>query len=127
MKAVLLLDEEAPHRLLAKRALRNLPHLKIVEAEGLSHARDAVARTEIFSLFLIDLNLGEDSGLQFIEELRADARYRETPILIISTSDLEKDYLAAYCAGVSAFLVKNSDLSQYQKNLLNAAKFFLKS
>jgi CheY-like chemotaxis protein len=55
---------------------------------------------------VLDLNMPRKSGIQCLEEIRANADFADVPIIMLSTSTSPKD--AAYClkTGASHYLVK---------------------
>jgi len=100
---ILLLDDEAPHRLIARRAFAHLspvPH--VLEAADLKSAREHIVQHNI-SLAVIDLNLNGISSIALIRELSAT-----TVIVAVSTSLLPQDGEAALQAGAKTFIPKNN-------------------
>lgn len=57
-------------------------------------------------LVLLDLDLGDLSGFEVLEQTRAVDRTRFLPIVAFSTSDNPKDVELAYAAGINAYVVK---------------------
>ena len=62
---------------------------------------------------ILDLNLPRMNGLEFLEALRADPALRETPVVVLATSDDARDRRAARALGVAGYLIKgaSSDLA----------------
>jgi CheY-like chemotaxis protein len=57
-------------------------------------------------LVIADLRMPRMSGLDFLKELRADARLRRTPVVVLSTSDDPLDRDAAFSLGAAGYFVK---------------------
>jgi CheY-like chemotaxis protein len=57
-------------------------------------------------LVLLDLNLPRMNGIEFLRELRADYRLRRTPVVVLTTSDDERDKLDAFEMNVAGYLIK---------------------
>ena len=57
-------------------------------------------------LILLDKNLGEESGFTFINEVRADMKYKSVPIMIVTGSDALSDKIEAFRLGADDLLVK---------------------
>jgi CheY-like chemotaxis protein len=55
---------------------------------------------------LLDLNLPRMNGIEFLRELRADYRLRRTPVVVLTTSDDERDKLDAFEMNVAGYLIK---------------------
>ncbi len=70
-------------------------------AQGLA----AVAEAEP-SVVVLDLNLPELNGFQFLERLRSDPATHAVPVLVLTASGAEKDLVRAFSIGANDYLVK---------------------
>lgn len=57
-------------------------------------------------LVLLDLNMPGMNGIEFLRELRADPELRLTPVVVLTTSNDERDKVNAYGFNVAGYLVK---------------------
>lgn len=57
-------------------------------------------------LVLLDLNLPRMNGIEFLRELRADPVLRQTPVVVLTTSDDERDRVHAYDLNVAGYILK---------------------
>src|SRR4051794_30362724 len=66
----------------------------------LFHAEDGLSGLELLRsgamprarrLVLLDVNMPRMNGLEFLRELRADPELRGTPVVVLTTSDEERD------------------------------------
>jgi CheY-like chemotaxis protein len=57
-------------------------------------------------LILLDLNMPRMSGIEFLRELRADSKLQSTPVVVLTTSDDERDKVDAYNLNVAGYLFK---------------------
>ena len=57
-------------------------------------------------LVLLDLNLPRVGGLSFLRELRSDPHLRHTPVIVLITSDGDRDKLEASGLDVAGYIVK---------------------
>ena len=60
------------------------------------------------SLILLDLNMPKVNGTEFLEQLRDEPELSSIPVVILTTSDDERDVAASYALGANAYLVKPS-------------------
>ena len=60
------------------------------------------------SLILLDLNMPNVNGTEFLERLRDEPALSSIPVVILTTSDDERDIAASYALGANAYLVKPS-------------------
>lgn len=64
-------------------------------------------------LILLDLNLPKKSGREVLAEVKQDPDLRRIPVVIMTSSDDEKDILAAYNLYVNCYVTKPVDLDQF--------------
>ena len=64
-------------------------------------------------LILLDLNLPRKSGREVLAEIKQDPDLRRIPVVIMTSSDDEKDILAAYNLYVNCYVTKPVDLDQF--------------
>ncbi|MGI9091219.1 MAG: response regulator [Gemmatimonadaceae bacterium] len=57
-------------------------------------------------LVLLDLNMPKMNGIEFLRELREDPELRGTPVVVLTTSDDERDKVNAYNLNVAGYLLK---------------------
>ncbi len=91
------------------RIIRNL--LKQLEFDNVEEASDgqealAKLRAGNFGLVISDWNMQPMTGLDLLKEVRADARLKETPFIMITAESKTENVVAAKAAGVSNYIVK---------------------
>jgi CheY-like chemotaxis protein len=57
-------------------------------------------------LVLLDLNMPRMNGIEFLRALRADPALHATPVVVLTTSDDERDKVDAYDLNVAGYLLK---------------------
>jgi CheY-like chemotaxis protein len=57
-------------------------------------------------LILLDLNMPRMNGLEFLRELRADPELHHLTVIVLTTSDDERDKIEAYNLNVAGYIVK---------------------
>ena len=91
------------------RIIRNL--LKQIEFNNVEEASDgadalAKLRTGHFGLVISDWNMAPMTGLQLLQEVRADARLGTTPFIMVTAESKTENVVAAKQAGVNNYIVK---------------------
>lgn len=84
-----------------------------VEAMAYLHRQGKYASVPRPDLILLDLNLPGKSGREVLTEIKQDPDLRRIPVVIMTSSDDEKDILAAYNAYVNCYITKPVDLDQF--------------
>jgi CheY-like chemotaxis protein len=76
-------------------------------------------------LILLDLNLPKKNGREVLAEIKADSELKRIPVVILTTSDDEKDIMTAYDLHVNAYVKKPVDLDQFIKIVEAVEDFWL--
>jgi CheY-like chemotaxis protein len=71
-------------------------------------------------LVLLDLKLPRVDGLQVLAAIRADARLRQTRVVVLTSSDEERDQLSCRRLGVEAYLRKAVDFGLFREQVRTA-------
>ena len=76
-------------------------------------------------LILLDLNLPRKDGREVLRELKQspDPELRRIPVVVLTTSGLERDILTAYEQHANAYITKPVDLDQFV-SVVNAIEAF---
>lgn len=64
-------------------------------------------------LFIIDLNLPKVPGLELVRMLRLNPRYKDVPVAVLSSSDIQKDKNEAMRLGASHYICKPLRLKDF--------------
>lgn len=57
-------------------------------------------------LILLDLNMPKMGGIEFLQALRADPKLQLTPVVVLTTSNQDRDRVEAYKLNVAGYLLK---------------------
>lgn len=74
--------------------------------EILRNESETVVMPKTRRLVLLDLNMPKMGGIEFLEALRADPQLRPTPVIVLTTSDQERDRIEAYNLNVAGYILK---------------------
>jgi CheY-like chemotaxis protein len=91
--------------------------------EGLEMLRgDEIPRDR--RLVLLDLNMPRMNGIEFLRELRADPELRLTPVVVLTTSDDERDRVNAYDLNVAGYILKPVTLTSFVEAMATLNKYW---
>lgn len=84
-----------------------------VEALAFLRGRDRYADRPRPDLILLDLNLPRKDGHQVLAEIKADGELRQIPVVVLTTSENERDVNKAYDLNANCYITKPSGLEQF--------------
>jgi chemotaxis family two-component system response regulator Rcp1 len=76
-------------------------------------------------LILLDLSLPRKNGQEVLAEVKQDTDLKRIPVVVITSSQAEKDILQAYDNRVNCYLTKPVDLEQFMGVVRSVEDFWL--
>jgi CheY-like chemotaxis protein len=70
------------------------------------------------AVMLLDLKLPKIGGLEVLQQVKADENLKTIPVVVLTSSNEEKDMMRSYKLGVNAYVVKPVDFHEF----VNAVK-----
>jgi CheY-like chemotaxis protein len=64
-------------------------------------------------IVLLDLNMPRMNGIEFLKELRQDPELASTPVVVLTTSNDDRDKVAAYDLNVAGYLLKPVTFAEF--------------
>jgi CheY-like chemotaxis protein len=74
-------------------------------------------------LILLDLNLPRLSGREVLKRLKEDDRLRRVPVIVLTTSEHERDVLQSFRAGADAYIVKPTGMEKFAEMIRSVADY----
>jgi CheY-like chemotaxis protein len=84
-----------------------------VEAMAFLNRREKYANAVRPDLVILDLNLPKRDGLAVLAAMKAGPELRRIPVVIFSTSQLQKDILRSYEMGANCYVSKPGNLNDF--------------
>lgn len=128
---ILLVEDDPDHEALAIRALR-----KANVANEIRVARDGaeaidymngIARGEnqMPQLVLLDLKLPKVEGLDVLRAIRASDKTAILPVVVLTSSDEERDIVASYRLGVNSYIRKPVNFTDFAEATKQLGRYWL--
>lgn len=115
-KPILLVEDDEVDQMTVKRALKDIHITNRLDIAGdgeeaLKFLKDD--RNQKPGIILLDLNMPRMNGIEFLTEIKKDAELMRIPVVVLTTSVEEQDKVNSYNLGVSGYMLKPVDYSQF--------------
>jgi CheY-like chemotaxis protein len=100
-------------------ANNGLEALAILRGNG-----DLLAMPRERRLILLDLNMPKMNGIEFLRELRVDAELKQIPVVVLTTSNEDKDKVEAYNLNVAGYILKPVTFSNFVQTMATLNKYW---
>ena len=132
---ILLVEDNQDHADLIMRSLQNhqvvnrIHHISDGEA-----ALDYLFRQNEYTdpmksprpeVILLDLRLPKIDGLEVLKEIKASDELRKIPVVVLTTSEAERDVARAYECHANSYLVKPVDFEEFTHLMSNLCYYWL--
>lgn len=131
---VLMADDDEDDRLLAQDALKESgwPHDLRFVADGVElmeylNGRGQYSRPETApspDLILLDLNMPRKDGREVLQELKQDAKWKRTPVVVLTTSRADEDVIGSYDLGANSFVSKPVSYDELVDIMRNLGRYW---
>lgn len=132
---ILLVEDDRDDEVLTLRILKKNNILNTVEvyrdgvvALGFLFVRGDYSSRNIIGLaqlILLDLKLLRLDGLEVLKEIRANKAARLLPMVIMMTSNEEKDIVSSYQSGANSYTRKPLDFEQFMESVKQLGLYWL--
>ena len=117
---ILMVEDNASDARLAEETLKDsrinncLYHVRDgVEAMQFLHRQGEYTAAPHPDLILLDLNLPRKDGREVLAEIKEDPRLRLIPVVVMTSSEAERDLVRSYGLHANAYVVKPIDLNRF--------------
>ena len=127
-KLILLVEDDPDHELLTIRALK-----KSNIANDIRVARDGEEALELLfgenairpQVVLLDLKLPKIDGLEVLRRIRENDASRLLPVVVLTSSDEERDVVRSYQLGVNSYIRKPVNFTDFAEATRQLGMYWL--
>jgi len=106
-RTIMLVEDDSVDAMTVERALKDVNvnnplHVASNGEEGLAYLNSSPAP----GLILLDLNMPRMSGLEFLQTIKADHKFRKIPVVVLTTSAAKLDREASFDCSVAGYMIK---------------------
>ena len=125
---IFLVDDDELDVMNVQRAFR-----KTGDLNPLFVARDGVEALKMLRsgavpggrrIILLDLNMPRMGGIEFLREIRADPKLRSSSVIVLTTSDEDRDRVEAYNLNVAGYIVKPVTLAAFSDIMATLTRYW---
>ncbi len=103
---LLVVDDSSTMRRIIKNTLARLGYKDVLEgADGVEGWNQLDSNPEV-EMLITDWNMPEMNGLELVKKVRADERFKDLPIIMVTTEGGKAEVITALKAGVNNYIVK---------------------
>jgi two-component system response regulator len=123
-------DAEMTLRALRKSNIGNVVH-RVRDGQ---EALDFLARTGAYAgaspsrhlkLVLLDLKMPKVDGAEVLRQLRANQMFRTLPVVVMTSSNEERDISQSYLLGANSYVVKPIDFTQFASTVVEIGLYWI--
>jgi len=128
---ILLVEDDPDHEALAIRALRKANvanEIRVAHdgAEALDYVNGIVkGEQRMPQLVLLDLKLPKVEGLEVLRAIRAADKTSLLPVVILTSSDEERDIVSSYRLGVNSYIRKPVNFNDFAEATRQLGMYWL--
>jgi CheY-like chemotaxis protein len=97
-----------------------------IEAMAFLHQEGKYTNAPKPDLILLDLNLPKKNGREVLAEIKMDSNLRSIPVVVLTSSEAEKDIVATYNLHANCYITKPVDFDQFINVVRSIEDFWFK-
>jgi chemotaxis family two-component system response regulator Rcp1 len=131
-RKILLVEDNLAHVRLIQEAFKEsqLSHEMVAVKDGVEameylHQRTPFENASLPDVILLDLNLPRKDGREVLAELKGNPNLARIPVLVLTTSNNEKDIQESYRLHANCYIQKSQNLQQLLSIVETIQRFWL--
>jgi two-component system, chemotaxis family, chemotaxis protein CheY len=103
---LLVVDDSSTMRRIIKNTLARLGYKDVLEGGDGVEGWEQMNSNPDIEMLITDWNMPEMNGLELVKKVRADTRFTDLPIIMVTTEGGKAEVITARKAGVNNYIVK---------------------
>ena len=120
-------DQKLTRQSLSKDKVGNDLRIVSTAEEGLEYLQRSKQGDEEYpmpDLILLDLNMPGMGGKNFLKKLKSDEQLNSIPVVVLTTSDADRDVLETYQLQAAGYIKKPTSLEGFQETMRNLTDYW---
>ncbi len=119
-KPILLIEDDDVDVMTVNRALKDSKVTNQLVSLGNGEEAIEYLRNENSAkpnIILLDLNMPKMDGTEFLRIVKADKELKKIPVVILTTSNSDRDVIEAFNLGAAGYMVKSVDYEKFVETI----------
>jgi CheY-like chemotaxis protein len=114
-KTVLLVEDDKIDAMTVRRAMRDLKITNTLDHvnDGLEALDYLKGKDQMPCIILLDLNMPRMNGIELLKVLKAHPTFKSIPVIVLTTSNDEKDKVESFMLSVAGYMLKPVDYRKF--------------
>ncbi len=121
-RKILSIDDSAIARLMVKNGVEALGYEFLEASDGQEGLAVLAKKCPEIALILLDWSMPGMNGLEFLTIIKADTRYRDIPVMVVTTDSEKASIIKAIQLGVANYLLKPFDEEELKRKITASLK-----
>jgi two-component system response regulator len=124
---ILLVEDNPNDAELTQRALRKteIGARLLIARDGAEAIERVLTEGLRPRVIFLDLKLPKIDGMEVLRRIRADERTKEIPVVVLTSSQEERDITESYKLGVNSYVVKPVEFDKFYKTVSDLGTYWL--
>ena len=125
---VIMIEDDPGHARLIEKNIRRAGVNNVIRhfesgTAALRHLFEPAVRDNGPLLVLLDLNLPDMSGTDILEKLKADEKLRRVPVVVLTTTDDQREIQRCYALGCNVYITKPVEYETFSQAIRQLGLF----
>jgi CheY-like chemotaxis protein len=76
-------------------------------------------------VILLDIKMPKVTGLEALAQIKANEKLKVIPVVMLTSSAMERDLIMSYNLGVNAYVIKPIDFNEYKETVESISSFWV--
>jgi len=121
---ILLVEDDRIEILKFKRSVSNIINDYVLSLSNNGKEAFIEIDKEIPDLIILDLNMPDTNGIEFLTILKNDEELKHIPVIILTTSNNDKDISECYRLGIAGYVLKPLKYDDYESKIKAVLRYW---
>ncbi len=115
-KTILIVEDDQVDVMTIKRAFKQVEaendlHIESNGEEAIRYLNEV---KELPGLIILDLNMPKMNGIEFLNIIRSNPKFKHLPVVVLTTSKEQQDKISTFNLNISGYMIKPVDFNQFK-------------